>query len=78
MNSQNSLSGHTVQELLQESVWLLSPCFYWRKKVKDEHQTARAMRKRVREGILIDKRRRRKAKESYRCYLAYMKYRSRI
>ena len=46
--------------------------------MNNEHQTARAMRKRVREGILIDKRRRRKAKESYRCYLAYMKYRSRI
>ena len=40
--------------------------------MRDEHQTARAIRKRVREGILIDKRRRRKAKESYRCYLAYM------
>ena len=78
MNSLNSLSGHTVQELLQELVWLLSPCFYWRKKVNNEHQTASAMRKRVREGILTDKRRRRKAKESYRCYLAYMKYRSRI
>ena len=72
MNSLNSLSGHTVQELLQELVWLLSPCFYWRKKVNNEHQTASAMRKRVRDGILTDKRRRRKAKESYRCYLAYM------
>ena len=37
-----------------------------------------AMRKRVREGIAIEKRRKKRAEDSYQCYLVYMKRRKQL
>ena len=44
--------------------------------MNDHVRIAIASQKRIEEGIANKKKRQKKARESYRCYLAYMKYKT--